>query len=85
MTLYLDTPALLASVGFLGVLVSLSPRVVWGQGVAGGTQIGPATVGLQELVLTPPLPMARVNVPPHANKINYGIKIACFKSFILCY
>lgn len=56
-----------------------------GHCVAGGTRLGPAAVQLQEQVLPPPLPVTRENVLPDASKINYRIKIACFKSFILRY
>lgn len=56
-----------------------------GHRVAGGTWLGPPAFHLQEPVLPPPLPMSRESALPDASKINYGIKIARFKSFILRY
>ena len=56
-----------------------------GHWVAGGARLGPAMVHLLDLVLPPPLCMTRENALPYASKINYGIKIARFKSFILRY
>lgn len=53
--------------------------------VARGAWLAPAVVRLQEPVLPPPLPVTTKNALPDASKINYGIKIALFKSFILCY
>lgn len=52
--------------------------------VAGGAWLAPVVVHLQEPV-PPPLPETTKNALPDASKINYGIKIALFKSFILCY
>lgn len=36
-------------------------------------------------MLPPPLPVTTKNALPDASKINYGIKIALLKSFILHY
>lgn len=53
--------------------------------VAGGALFAPVVVHLQPPVLPPPLPVTTKNALPDASKINYGIKIALFKSFILRY
>lgn len=56
-----------------------------GHPVAGGAWLAPVVIHLQEPVLPPPLPVTTENALPDASKINYGIKIALFKSFILRY
>lgn len=61
------------------------PGLFGGARVAGGAWLGPAAVHLQEPGLPPPLPTTGENTLPDASKINYRIKIARFKSFILCY
>lgn len=53
--------------------------------MAGSAWLAPVVVHLQEPVLPPPLPVTTKNALPDASKINYGIKIALLKSFILCY
>lgn len=56
-----------------------------GHPVAGSARLAPVVVHLQEPVLPPPLPVTTKNALPDASKINYGIKIALLKSFILRY
>lgn len=56
-----------------------------GHHVTEGAWLGPAVIHLQELLLPPPFPVTRENALPDASKINYRIKIAHFKSFILRY
>lgn len=55
-----------------------------GHPVAGGAWLAPVVAHLQEPV-PPPLSVATKNALLDASKINYGIKIALFKSFILRY
>lgn len=83
-TLCLETPASLEFVGSLGVLVLLLTRSGVGHPVAGGAWLAPVVAHMQEPV-PPPLSETTKNALPDASKINYGIKIALFKSFILRY